>query len=159
LPVDGVASERDVEKLLLEPLLRRLGYEEGDWVRQYRVRMGRGERVRPDYAFGLQGVAGEETAQMLVEAKHRILTLSALREAYLQARSYAERLRANTIVLCAVEGLWLFRRNRGSFSAEAFEQFGWLEANEGKPFDSLLRQIGKDTVLKGVGRRGGRAES
>jgi hypothetical protein len=156
LPVEGVASERDVELLLLEPLLRRLGYEETDWVRQYRVRMGRGERVRPDYAFGLQGVAGEETVQMLVEAKHRISTSKALHEAYVQARSYAERLRAHTIVLCAIEGLWIFRRSQGSLSSETFEQCGWIQANEGKPLDDLMRNLGKEAILKGVERRGGR---
>jgi hypothetical protein len=159
LPVDGVASERDVEILLLEPLLRRLGYEETDWVRQYRVRMGRGERVRPDYALGLQGVSGEDTVQMLVEAKHRISTSEALREAYVQARSYAERLRAQTIVLCAVEGLWIFRRTHGSFSSETFEQLGWFQANEGKALDDLMRSLGKEVILKGVERRGGRIGS
>jgi hypothetical protein len=157
LPVDGVASERDVELLLLEPLLRRLGYEETDWVRQYRVRMGRGERVRPDYAIGFQGVAGEEIVQMLVEAKHRISTSKALHEAYVQARSYAERLRAHTMVLCAVEGLWIFRRIHGSFSSEIFEQFGWLQANEGKHLDDLLRSFGREVILKGLERRGGRS--
>ena len=154
LPVEGVASERDVELLLLEPLLLRLGYEETDWVRQYRVRMGRGERVRPDYAFGLQGVAGEETVQLLVEAKHRISTSKALQEAYVQTRSYAERLRAHTMVLCAVEGLWIYRRTSGSFSREKFEQCGWLQANEGKHLDDLLRSLGKEVILKGLERRG-----
>jgi len=128
-----------------------------DWVRQYRVRMGRGERVRPDYAIGFQGVAGEEIVQMLVEAKHRISTSKALHEAYVQARSYAERLRAHTMVLCAVEGLWIFRRIHGSFSSEIFEQFGWLQANEGKHLDDLLRSFGREVILKGLERRGGRS--
>jgi hypothetical protein len=93
---------------------------------------------------------------MLVEAKHRISTSKALREAYVQARSYAERLRAQTIVLCAVEGLWIFRRTHGSFSGETFEQLGWFQANEGKFLDDLMRSLGKEVILKGVERRGGR---
>src|SRR5436853_348212 len=36
-------SEADVENHLLIPLLRRLGYEERDWVRQWSIAMGRGE--------------------------------------------------------------------------------------------------------------------
>lgn len=156
LPVEGVDCERDVEVLLLEPLLRRLGYEESDWIRQYRVRMGRGEVVRPDYAFGMEGDIGEEHVRMLVEAKHRISSAKDLREAYLQARSYGERLRARLVILCAVEGLWLFGREQGTFSIEKFERFDWLGASEGKVLDHLLREIGRDALLKDVDRRGRR---
>jgi len=151
--LEGIESERDVEERLLEPLLHRLGYEDSDWIRQYRVRMGRGEVVRPDYAFGLEGDAGEESVQMIVEAKHRISSRKALREAYVQARSYAERLRAWILVLCALEGCWVFFRDEGTFSIERCEQLGWQEANQGKALDDLLRRLGRDVVLKGVDRK------
>jgi hypothetical protein len=151
--VEGIDSEREVEARLLEPLLRQLGYEDSDWIRQYRVRMGRGEVVRPDYAFGLVGEAGEESVQMIVEAKHRISGRKALHEAYVQARSYAERLRARILVLCALEGCWFFFRDEGTFSIERCEQLGWQEANQGKAFDDLLRRVGRDVVLKGVDRK------
>ena len=89
---------------------------------------------------------------MLVEAKHRIRTRKALREAYVQARSYAERLRAQLLVLCAAEGCWVFFREDGTFSIDRFEQFGWQEANQGKALDDLLRRLGRDVVLEGIRR-------
>lgn len=55
LAAEGLETERDVEEKLLEPLLERLGYSRSDWIRQLPLRMGRGERFYPDYAFGVTG--------------------------------------------------------------------------------------------------------
>lgn len=66
LPAVDLLSERDVEVQLVEPLLERLGYASGDWVRQMPVRMGRGERNYPDYAIGAVALRGEESARMVV---------------------------------------------------------------------------------------------
>lgn len=139
----AVENERDVETKLLEPLLQRLGYSHDTWVRQYPVRMGRGERNYPDYAIGLTGKYGEEVARVLVEAKHRISGRRLLHDAYLQARSYAERLRANTIILCSLEGLWVYPRTGGQFSADRFETFTWAGLSEPGPFDALRQMIGE----------------
>jgi hypothetical protein len=43
--------ERDIEIYLLEPFLYKLGYTEKNRVRQMPLRMGRGERIYPDYAI------------------------------------------------------------------------------------------------------------
>lgn len=52
LPATEIGNERDVEIALVEPLLSRLGYTEKDCLRQMPLRMGRGERIYPDYVFG-----------------------------------------------------------------------------------------------------------
>ena len=65
-------NEKDVELTLLEPLLKKLGFQEKDWLRQMTLRMGRGERVFPDYAIFANNHKGEEQAQFIWEAKYRI---------------------------------------------------------------------------------------
>ena len=82
---DDIENEREVEDRLLEPLLHRLGFTAKDWVRQFPLRMGRGQRVYPDYVLGADGKRGEEGAKLLAEAKYRIGSNADLREAYLQA--------------------------------------------------------------------------
>ena len=56
-----ISNERDVEKFLVEPLLERLGYTQDDWIRQMSIKMGRGERNYPDYAFDATTKWGEES--------------------------------------------------------------------------------------------------
>lgn|GEM_PF-6541460 len=46
-----IKNERDVEIYLLEPLLEKLGYSQQDWKRQLKVRMGRREKIIPDYVI------------------------------------------------------------------------------------------------------------
>ena len=57
MDLSALGNQRDVKVQLVDPLLRRAGLESGDWVRQLAVRMGRGERVYPDYAIGVSGTA------------------------------------------------------------------------------------------------------
>lgn len=125
LPDAELLNERDVETKLIESLLKCLGYAQTDWLRQMRLRMGRGERVYPDYVFGAKVARGEEQADMVLEAKLTISSERALRETYQQAMSYAYRLRAKVVLLAAREGLWLFGQKRGAFSAERYTVFGW----------------------------------
>ncbi len=125
LPSTELRNERDVETELIEPLLLHLGYTEKDWLRQMRLRMGRGERIYPDYVFGAQTKRGEERADMVLEAKFTISGEKTLRESYVQAVSYAYRLRAEVVMLGAREGLWLFKQKRGSFSLTSFDFYDW----------------------------------
>ena len=69
------------------------------------------------------------------------------------------RLGSDTIVLCAVEGIWLFRRDDGGrFNSEKFEKLGWHEVMEGRAFRLLTKAIGKDTLLKAMRQGGTRAK-
>ncbi|MGA2597540.1 MAG: restriction endonuclease subunit R [Bryobacteraceae bacterium] len=102
---EGLENERDVEIQLVEPLLRRLGYTDTDWVRQMPLRMGRGERNFPDYAIDANTKRGEESAALLIEAKYEIATRQQREDAYLQGKSYALRLQASAFLLAAKEGI------------------------------------------------------
>jgi hypothetical protein len=66
-------NERDVELEILELLLKKLDFKESNWIRQLKLRMGRGERNYHDYAL-LVNIKNkyEETAKLLWEAKYRI---------------------------------------------------------------------------------------
>jgi hypothetical protein len=132
-------SERDVEIELLEPLLKKLGFKEKDWVRQLPVRMGRGERNYPDYAvFVDTQKKHEETARFLWEAKFRIRNQKELRDAFLQAKSYARRLNSKAFGLCAVEGIWVSTL-KDKFDFEIMNHFQWGEINENSHWRNLKK--------------------
>ena len=137
LPSDTLQDERDVEVQLVEPLLERFGYAPDDWTRQMPVRMGRGERVYPDYAFGAVQKRGEESAAMVLEAKFSISTHKELQEAYFQMASYALRLQAKVAVLAAREGVWVFGRKRGGFGLESHTHHTWDDLTHPDVFRKL----------------------
>lgn len=135
---DDVQNESDVETRLLEPLFGRLGLAASDWTRQLRLRMGRGHRVYPDYAFDVRGGYGEDTASFIVEAKYRVPNDKALTSAYQQAFSYALRLDAAAFMLCAVEGIWFYARVGGGFAPRRVLRLTWDELASADRF-ALLR--------------------
>lgn len=143
-----VDNERDVEKFLVEPFLERLGYTGDDWVRQMPVRMGRGERNYPDYAFGAMTKRGEESAKMVLEAKYRIGTRKELSDAFYQAKSYALRLQAKRIVLCAIDGIWIFGYKRNDFDIEDFVHKRWNALGHPDTLHQVSLLIGSKEVLE-----------
>jgi hypothetical protein len=136
-----LTNERDVETELVEPLLLRLGYTPSDWLRQMPLRMGRGERIYPDYVFGADTARGEERAEMVLEAKFSIGSQRDLQEAYLQAVSYAYRLRAKKAVLASREGLWVFSQKRGSFALAQVTHYTWDALQHPDALHSLRRHL------------------
>lgn len=140
-PTTELGNERDVETKLIEPLLLRLGYAEKDWLRQMRLRMGRGERIYPDYVFGAKTALGEEQADMVLEAKFTVSSEKALQETYLQAVSYAYRLRARVVLLASREGLWLYEQTQGSFSLERFSFYTWDKLQHPDTLFQLRRSL------------------
>lgn len=122
---EEILNERAVEIRLIEPLLDQLGLQEQrDWRRQIVVRMGRGEKVYPDYVFGLIDKADQESAQIIIESKYRIATRKNLLEAFRQGPSYALRLRAKRLLLAALEGVWLFDDKQG-FALDNARHWTW----------------------------------
>lgn len=107
-PVLDVFSEKEVETILLEPLLEKLGFKFEDWLRQVVVRLGRGETAIPDYIllpeFGPDQKV--KSAQWVWEAK---LTISVreLERDFRQARSYALLLGCAGLGLISREGIWI----------------------------------------------------
>jgi len=143
-----ISNERDVEKFLVEPFLEKLGYTAGDWIRQMSIKMGRGERNYPDYAFGAMTKWGEESARMVLEAKYRISTRRELREAFYQAKSYALRLQAKLIVLCAIDGVWIFEYKRNDFDLEDFVHGSWSELSHPDTLHRISLIIGEKKVFE-----------
>ena len=146
LPDLAVYVERDVEEKLVEPLLTRLGYTPDDWLRQMPLRMGRGERFYPDYAFFPVLARGEDKAKMVLETKYRIVSQRALRETYTQARSYSQRLQAHIMVLAALDGLWVFPKTNSDFSFDNVQVYHWKDLEQPDTFHELLQRLGRDVV-------------
>lgn len=139
---DRILNERAVELQLIEPLFGQLGFEaQRDWRRQVIIRMGRGEKVYPDYVFGLVETPDQESAQFIVEAKFRIATRKDLQEAFRQGRSYALRLQAKKLVVAALEGVWLFDGEAG-FAAENFHQWRWEQLADAETRRLLSQMLG-----------------
>jgi hypothetical protein len=141
IDLTSLASERDVETQLVEPLLRRVGLEMKDWVRQLSVRMGRGERVYPDYAIGVTGIAPEQRVRTLVEVKYRAAGERDWRDAFLQAKSYGLRLGARTILTAAAEGVRVYKRQDDDFKFNQDEQYRWSDLQEGEELRKLARLL------------------
>ena len=142
-----ILNERSVETSLIEPLLKRLGFDEQrDWQRQIVVRMGRGEKVYPDYVIGFKDIPDQESASIVVESKYRIATRKDLLEAFRQGRSYALRLRATHLLLAALEGIWLISDNNG-FAVDSARHWDWQALINGDADLELRTLISTATIL------------
>ena len=139
----ALANERDVEIRLIEPLLQRAGLAAADWVRQLPVRVGRGERVYPDYAIGVTGKAPELRVRALVEAKYRAAGEKDWREAFFQAKAYGMRLGARVIITAAADGLRLYKRRHDDFDFLQGQQYRWGELKEGENLRQLSQLLRK----------------
>ncbi|MDP1634905.1 MAG: hypothetical protein Q8L69_09510 [Gallionellaceae bacterium] len=146
-------NERDVELKLLEPLLRNLGFAETDWIRQFSIRMGRGERNYPDYLLGADPRAGEECALAVIECKFDINTSKDLKEAFVQAKSYALRLQAKMLALAARRGLWLFQGRSDGFSIDHFSFKTWGELSHPDVLHEVSLVIGKRVIEVAIAQR------
>jgi hypothetical protein len=141
-------TERDVEINIVEPMLMKIGYDKNDWVRQMPVRMGRGERNYPDYAFFASQEKGYEKAKMIIETKFYIKTNSELEEAFKQARSYAIRLEASILIICDKEAIWIYEQTHNHFDRANYLKKFWGEINNPDDFKMIKLKIGKNQLIK-----------
>jgi hypothetical protein len=146
-------NERDVELTLVEPLLKSLGFTEKDWIRQFPLRMGRGERNFPDYVLGGVLCPGDESAEALIECKFDIETKKDLKEAFVQAKSYALRLQALILALAARRGFWVFRRRDDGFSIDHFMFKTWNELTHPDVLHEVSVFLGKRTIEASINKR------
>lgn len=104
-----IKNERDVELQILEPLLKNLDYREEDWERQVSLRVGRTEKVIPDYLiFPKKGHSDKSVkASWVWEAKFSIKNNNQLRTDFEQAVSYARLVCAKGVSLISLEGIWI----------------------------------------------------
>lgn len=125
---EDLQTEKDIEEMLLNPLLEKLGYNiKKEFVRQFPIRMGRGIRYYPDYALHASGKNGGEHADFIWEAKYRIPTKKQLLEDFGQAKSYAMRLGTNGVRLVSMEGIWVVAAE-DHFNFEKLKKY-WLFGN------------------------------
>lgn len=136
---EDIKVERDVEVQLLEPLLGKLGFKESDWVRQLELRMGRGDRVFPDYAIGVTGDKNNRAAEFVWEAKYRIPSSKQLEIDFGQAKSYALRLQSKALGLVALEGVWVVGRDSG-FNFRKLVHYSWKDLENPETL-SKLKQL------------------
>ena len=107
IEIPMLSNEKDVEEKLLEPLLLKIGYKEYDWQRQMKLRMGRGDKVYPDYVIFPHEERNNESCYWVWEAKYSINSHKQLEEDFGQAKSYALRLKSFGLGLVSKEGIWL----------------------------------------------------
>ena len=134
-----IQTEHDVERLLLEPLLARLGWTREHYVRQMPLRMGRGHSVYPDYVLLPQFTPNCEKAFWVVEAKKSIPSAKQLRIDCNQAASYAYRLDAAGLMLVAQEGIWLADR-KDDFGQ--LQHYTWEQLQNSDVFSQVFSKIG-----------------
>jgi len=140
--------ERDVEKVLLEPLLGKLGFSDKDWVRQLELRMGRGTHVFPDYAIKVSGDSDNRTAECVFEAKYRIPSIKQLRVDFGQVKSYALRLQSKILGLVALEGVWISMLAEG-FTFDKLHKFTWEELARPEQMSKLRKLFRSALSLTG----------
>jgi hypothetical protein len=121
--IEHVENERDVEKKLIEPLLKDIGFKEKDWVRQLPLKMERKIKYYPDYAIRVNMI--NEKAQIVLEAKYSINSDKQLRDAFDQARSYGLRLQSDKIILADRDFVWVFGRLNGDFNPNPDLKLHW----------------------------------
>jgi len=134
-----LSNEKDVEKYLLEPLLQKLGYNETDWKRQLKLRMGRGDRVYPDYVIFPKEERNNESGYWIWEAKLTISSKRQLKEDFGQAKSYALRLNCKGLGLISKDGVWLSESN---FYFEKIRFWSWKQINESGYFNEIFDVAG-----------------
>ena len=148
LPAVETKNERDVETKLLEPLLARLGLESTDWERQVSLKVGRRERVIPDYVLLPEESRNGVSAKAMIEAKHNIASEQERNEAFDQARSYAKLLGVSRMGIVARQGLWIYSVADGVFDRTRGEAFTWADLEDPQRFARLLDLIGKDAISR-----------
>lgn len=129
-------NEKDVEIQLIEPFLRDLN-PNLIWTRQLAVKMGRGEKVFPDYAFLSDPTKGYERASILLEAKFEIKNNSDLEQAFRQVMSYGLRLQANLLIIADKNAIWLYEKNQQGFDRNRYSKFFWKELENAEQFNQI----------------------
>jgi len=132
-------NEKNVEKYLLEPLLQKLAFKDTDWKRQLKLRMGRGDRVYPDYVIFPKEERNNESGYWIWEAKYTISNNKQLKEDFGQAKSYALRLNCKGFGLVSKEGVWL---SDSAFVYENLKFWSWRQIGESDNLNAVFDLAG-----------------
>lgn len=144
------ASEKHVEEEVLIPFLKKLGYVEGDWDRQLRMKSGRKEeREIPDFVFFPHGPKQFENAPLLIEAKWIMKSEKDRTDAFRQALSYARMLEAPIFGICDEERIIVYEKQKNggfSYNKPAFEAHWSAVAGDADVFADLMALIGAEVI-------------
>ena len=135
-----IKNEHDVELKLLEPLLEKLGYSKKDWQRQVKVKIGRTERIIPDYVIFPELIKGNEKGYWIWEAKYSIPSHKQLKEDANQAKSYALRFQSKGFSLVSKEGIWISDKN---LDINNLKYLTWIQLESNDYFNELFDTLGK----------------
>lgn len=133
-------NERDVEISLIEPFLKDLD-EQKVWTRQLIVKMGRGEKVFPDYALLSNNKKGYEQANIVWEAKFHIQSNQELEMAFRQVWSYGLRLSADLLIIADKNAIWLYEKNAQGFDRNRYSKFYWKNLEITDEFNQIKKLI------------------
>lgn len=134
----SILLERDVEVELLEPLLTQIGLTAKDYIRQLPIRAGRGHRIYPDYAIFYENTQGVTKAKILIEVKLLMKSPMQIATDFEQARSYANLLESNTLILCDKYCLMVYERGDG-FDRDKYTKYCWSEFRDPDVFNRFKR--------------------
>ena len=143
----NLQNEKDVEELLLEPFLEKIGFKSNEWRRQLPLKMGRGFHYYPDYALHVTGKDGDFKADFIWEAKYRIPTKRQEKADYLQGKSYAIRLQSNGFGLVSMEGIKIYLKEN-DFSFEKSLHYSWEDLEKNENFTEIKSILKKTSGIR-----------
>lgn len=132
-------NEREVETELIEPFLIKIGYTENDWIRQLTLRMGKGERNFPDYAFLSDNTKGYEKAFMLIESKFHIKNNRELEDTFKQVWSYGQRLSSRILIIADKDSIWIYKQINNSFERNTYKKYFWKELKDPDIYNEIKK--------------------
>ena len=139
---DKYTCEKDVENKLIKPLIKKLGYKEGEYEQQLYVEIGNHNKTLiPDFVLLPDKTHGHKSGLGIIEAKRSIPSDKVLKEVFVQARSYARILATKYCVVASKEKIWVTHR-KDDFEAIVFEAT-WNQLNQEDCFYDLDKKIGK----------------
>ena len=135
-----IKVEKDVEENLLIPLLNSMGIDDLDYKRQIPLKIGRGERVYPDFALHCGKTANGYTAKVLIEAKLYMANNKEREQAFLQGLSYAHLMGASVLILCDKLYIYAYDGKQG-FDRSNYTRYSWDELQENPDKFNQLKTI------------------
>lgn len=144
--------EKDVENNLIKPFLKKLGYSENEFTQQLHIHVGNNNfKLIPDFVIHPNVSVGHHSAEFIIEAKYTVASERDLETYKMQARSYANQLKAKYSVVASKEGIWVSSET-DDFTRD-FLVFNWLELNDSDNFQRVLKFLGNGNVLKSAETR------
>ena len=141
-----ITEEKDVENLLLKPLLDEMGWKRDvDYFQQVEFPAGHrttGHKMekRPDFCLHLTGEGRKLGAKVVIEVKEYMKTTKEIGEAFEQGLSYAKWGEAQVLVVCDKKQIRVYERNKnGNFDENKWKRFRCEELVILEKFNELKR--------------------